>query len=55
MKALEENKLITRTLYDSMPVTVEYALMPLGMSLRELLNELRNWGKYFRNEIIGHL
>lgn len=53
LKALEENKLITRTLHDSMPVTVEYALTPLGMSLRELLNELRNWGKHFRGEIVG--
>ncbi len=26
LKALEENKIITRTLYDSMPVTVEYSL-----------------------------
>jgi DNA-binding HxlR family transcriptional regulator len=54
LKALEENKLITRTLLDSMPVTVEYALTPLGMSLRDLLNEMRNWGKHFRQEIIGH-
>ncbi len=53
LKALEENKLITRTLYDRMPVTVEYALTPLGMSLQTLLVELRNWGKYFRKEIVG--
>jgi DNA-binding HxlR family transcriptional regulator len=53
LKALEENKLISRTLHDTMPVTVEYALTPLGMSLRELLNELRNWGKHFRDEIVG--
>lgn len=53
LKALEENKLITRTLYDRMPVTVEYSLTPLGMSLQNLLVELRNWGKYFRKEIVG--
>lgn len=53
LKALEGNKLITRTLYDRMPVTVEYALTPLGMSLQTLLVELRNWGKYFRKEIVG--
>lgn len=52
LKALEENKLITRTLYDSMPVAVEYALTPLGMSLKDLLNELRNWGKHFRSQIL---
>ena len=53
LKALEENKLITRTLYDSMPVTVEYALTPLGKSMKKLLVELRLWGKHFRSEIIG--
>ena len=53
LKALEENKLITRTLYDSMPVTVEYALTPLGMSMKSLLVELRSWGKHFRKEIVG--
>lgn len=53
LKALEENQLITRTLYDSMPVTVEYALTPLGLSMKDLLVELRNWGKHFRKEILG--
>ncbi|PQA57013.1 MULTISPECIES: winged helix-turn-helix transcriptional regulator [Siphonobacter] len=53
LKALEENQLITRTLYDSMPITVEYALTPLGLSMKDLLVELRNWGKHFRKEIVG--
>ena len=30
LKALELNKIISRTLYDSMPVTVEYSLTPLA-------------------------
>jgi DNA-binding HxlR family transcriptional regulator len=53
LKVLEENKIITRTLYDSMPVTVEYSLTPLGRSMQKLLVEIRNWGKHFRKEIIG--
>ncbi len=53
LKELEANKIITRTLYDSMPVTVEYALTPLGHSLNKLLNELLEWGIHFRNEVIG--
>jgi DNA-binding HxlR family transcriptional regulator len=53
LKALEENKIITRKLYDSMPVTVEYSLTPLGLSMQKLLVELRAWGKHFRKEIIG--
>jgi DNA-binding HxlR family transcriptional regulator len=51
LKALEEYQIITRTLYDSMPVTVEYALTPLGLSLEKLLAEILNWGIHFRKEI----
>ena len=53
LKALEENKIISRTLYDSMPVTVEYSLTPLGHSMKNLLAELLNWGNHFRKEIVG--
>ena len=53
LKALEENKIITRTLYDSMPVTVEYALTPLGQSMKKMLEELLNWGMHFRKEVVG--
>jgi len=53
LKALEENKIITRTLYDSMPVSVEYSLTPLGLSMKKLLDELLDWGIHFRKEIVG--
>lgn len=53
LKALEQNKIITRTLYDSMPVTVEYALTPLGRTMQKLLLELVKWGGHFRQEVIG--
>lgn len=53
LKALEMNKIITRTLYDSMPITVEYALTPLGLSMNKLIEEILNWGIHFRSEIIG--
>ena len=53
LKELEMNKLISRTLYDSMPVTVEYALTPLGKSLNNLLQELLEWGIHFRSEMTG--
>ncbi len=53
LKALEENKIISRTLYDSMPVTVEYSLTPLGNSLHKLLDELLKWGSHFRKEVVG--
>ena len=53
LKALEMNKIINRKLYDSMPVSVEYSLTPLGLSMNKMLDELINWGTHFRKEIIG--
>jgi DNA-binding HxlR family transcriptional regulator len=53
LKALEINKIITRTLFDSMPVTVEYSLTPLGLSMNNLLEEMLKWGIHFRKEVVG--
>jgi len=53
LKALEENKIIERTVYDSKPVTVEYTLTPLGKSLNNILEELMKWGDRLRKEILG--
>lgn len=53
LKSLEINKIITRTLYDSMPVTVEYSLTPLGLSMQKMLDEILSWGTHFRDEIVA--
>jgi len=53
LKALEENKIIERTVYDSKPVTVEYTLTPLGQSLNKILEELLKWGDRLRKEVVG--
>ncbi len=53
LKALEMNKIINRTLYDSMPVTVEYSLTPLRLSMEKMVDELINWGMHFRKEVVG--
>jgi DNA-binding HxlR family transcriptional regulator len=52
LKALETNRIISRTLYDSMPVIVEYELTDLGKTISPLLDELLKWGIFFRKEII---
>jgi DNA-binding HxlR family transcriptional regulator len=53
LKSLEMNKIIKRTLYDTMPVTTEYSLTPLGQSMNNLLKEILNWGIHFRKEVVG--
>jgi DNA-binding HxlR family transcriptional regulator len=52
LKALEINKIVKRTLHDTMPVTTEYSLTLLGESMMNLLNEILNWGLHFREEVL---
>jgi DNA-binding HxlR family transcriptional regulator len=52
LKKLEANRIISRTIYDSMPVTVEYALTPLVFSMKGMLEEVMKWGIHFRQEIL---
>ena len=53
LKELEVNQLITRTVYDTTPVTVEYELTPYGHTLQDVMIALRDWGVKHRNRIIG--
>jgi DNA-binding HxlR family transcriptional regulator len=53
LRELEENELITRTVYDTKPVTVEYEMTPYGRSLDKVLLELKNWGEQHRKRIMG--
>lgn len=51
LRDLEMNQLITRTVYDSVPVTVEYALTEYGKSLDQVIVALRDWGKKHRSKL----
>lgn len=53
LKSLEANKLILRTVHDTFPPTVEYAITPHGLSLEKVLDELHFWGLAHRKEVIG--
>lgn len=53
LKLLEENKLISRTVYDTFPPTVEYAITDHGKSIRKVIGELAEWGKLHRKIIMG--
>ena len=53
LRDLEMNELITRTVYDTLPVTVEYEMTAYGRSLDKVLNALREWGQKHRKRIIG--
>ena len=53
LKELEVNQLVKRTVYDTIPVSVEYELTPYGASLKEVLIVLGNWGIKHRSRILG--
>lgn len=52
LKELEMNQLIQRTVYDTTPVTVEYAMTAYGRSLHKVLMEMRDWGQQHRKRIM---
>src|SRR6186997_2356979 len=43
LRGLERDGLVSRTMYPEMPPRVEYALTPLGATLREIVGELIAW------------
>ena len=51
LKELELNEFLTRTVYDTAPVTVEYKLTPYSRSLGKVIIELRDWGIQHRKRI----
>ena len=53
LKELEVNQLVTRTVYDTFPPTVEYAITKHGLSLDKVILSLRDWGIEHRRKIIG--
>lgn len=52
LKELEMNKLITRTVLDTRPVTVIYKITPYGDTCQKIIFELYQWGKEHRERIM---
>ncbi|MDH7794655.1 MULTISPECIES: helix-turn-helix domain-containing protein [unclassified Beijerinckia] len=45
LKSLERDGLVTRTAIATVPVTVEYAITPLGRTLAQAVDALRLWAE----------
>ncbi len=52
LRELEMNQLVKRTVYDTIPVSVEYEMTPYGRSLDKLLLEMKEWGTQHRKRIM---
>lgn len=53
LKDLEINGIVTRTVYDTIPVTVEYELTQSGQSFSKVLDVMVEWGLQHRKNIMG--
>lgn len=51
LRAMEEDGIITRTVYPEVPPHVEYALSELGESMRPILDAMYQWGEEYKNAI----
>jgi DNA-binding HxlR family transcriptional regulator len=45
LKQMERDGLVTRTVLPTMPVSVEYAITPLGQTLAAVLDKLQLWAR----------
>jgi len=53
LKELEMNKLISRTVLDTQPISVQYQLTEYGMTLKTIINNLSDWGVAHRKLVTG--
>ena len=49
LRSMEEDGLITRTVYPEVPPRVEYAVSDLGKSLKPILDSMVAWGNSYKN------
>jgi DNA-binding HxlR family transcriptional regulator len=52
LRELELNQLVKRTVYDAIPVAVEYSLTDYGDTLDSVIDALRKWGLQHRRRIM---
>lgn len=44
LKELEDKGIVTRTAYATIPPVVEYSLTEKGLSLKQIIKEMKHWG-----------
>lgn len=51
LRDMEQKGLVTRTVYPEVPPRVEYALTPLGESLKPILDAMQSWGEDYKAQL----
>lgn len=52
LQDLEANQLLTRTVKQTKPITVEYEMTPYGLTLNNVICEIVSWGVTHREKIM---
>ena len=52
LRSMEADGIIIRTVYPEVPPRVEYALSPLGESMRPILEAMEAWGKGYQAQVL---
>ena len=53
LRSLERSGMLTREVEATVPVTVTYALTPLGSSLLDVVSQLKAWAEVHIEEVLG--
>ena len=48
LRSMEEDGLVTRTVYPEVPPRGEYSLSPLGESMRPIIQAMEQWGAQYK-------
>ena len=51
LRSMEEDGIITRTVYAEVPPRVEYALSDVGESMRPILDAMKEWGLRYKETL----
>lgn len=51
LRALEADGIVTRTVYAEVPPRVEYALSPIGESMRPIISAMERWGNEYKERL----
>ena len=51
LRSLEEDGIVTRTVYPEVPLRVEYSLSELGDSMRPIIKAMEDWGIGYQEKV----
>ena len=54
LRTMEEDGLVSRTVYPEVPPKVEYSLTPLGESMKPILDAMEQWGTEYKTKFRQH-